>query len=206
MMQIKVSNLGKKFQREWVFRDVNLTLAQGSSYVVIGPNGSGKSTLMLILSGLLPASQGEVKYSNNGQEIPEDQCYQHQSIVAPYGEVVEEFTLEELLNFHFSFKKPRVNMTINNIIEALYLTQARHKYIRQFSSGMKQRLKLGLAFYAQSDILFLDEPCSNLDAKGISWYQQEVRKVLEDSMVLVCSNQAYEYEFVNHRIDIEQYK
>ncbi|WPP53681.1 ABC transporter ATP-binding protein [Catalinimonas niigatensis] len=205
-MQIKVNNLGKKFQKEWVFRNVNLTLVQGEPYVLIGPNGSGKSTLMLILSGLLPPSQGEVSYHKEGKEIPEDQFYLYQSIVAPYEEVVEEFTLEELLDFHFSFKKADENKSIGDIMESLYLTQARHKYIRQFSSGMKQRLKLGLAFYAQSDILFLDEPCSNLDAKGIEWYQQEVRKVQHDRIVVVCSNQPYEYEFVKHQINIEQYK
>jgi ABC-type multidrug transport system ATPase subunit len=205
-MQIKVSNLGKKFQREWVFRNVNLTLKQGESYVLIGPNGSGKSTFMLILSGLLPPSQGAVKYQKEGKEIPEDQFYLHQSIAAPYQELVEEFTLEELLNFHFSFKPMCENRSVGDIMEALYLTQARHKYIRQFSSGMKQRLKLGLAFYAQSDILFLDEPCSNLDARGINWYQQEVRKVLQNRIIVVCSNQPYEYEFVNHQINIEQYK
>lgn len=205
-MQIKVSDLGKKFQREWVFRNVNLTLKQGESYVLIGPNGSGKSTLMLILSGLLPPSQGVVKYQKEGKEISEDQFYLHQSIVAPYQEVIEEFTLEELLDFHFSFKQVYENRSVRDIMEALYLTQARHKYIRQFSSGMKQRLKLGLAFYAKSEILFLDEPCSNLDAKGIKWYQQEVRKVLKDRLVIVCSNQPYEYEFVNHQINIEHYK
>lgn len=206
MMQIKVSNLGKKFQREWIFKNVNLTLEQGESYVLIGPNGSGKSTLMLILSGLLPPSQGEVKYKKEGKDLSEDHFYLYQSIVAPYEEVVEEFTLEELLNFHFSFKQARENMSVRDVMEALYLTQARHKYIRQFSSGMKQRLKLGLAFYAQNDILFLDEPCSNLDAKGISWYQQEVRKVVQDRIIVVCSNQPYEYEFVKHQINIEQYK
>lgn len=206
MMQINVSNLGKKFQREWVFKKVNLTLKQGESYVLIGPNGSGKSTLMLILTGLLPSSQGEVKYQQDGRDIPEDQFYLHQSIVAPYQELIEEFTLEELLDFHFSFKQPYEKMSIKAMIEGLYLTEARHKYIRQFSSGMKQRLKLGLAFYAQSDILFLDEPCSNLDAKGIHWYQQEVRKVLKDRIVIVCSNQPYEYEFAKHQILIEQYK
>lgn len=207
LMQIKLSNLGKKFQREWIFRNVNFTLEQGESYVLIGPNGSGKSTLMLILSGLLSASEGTLKYEKgNGQQIPAEQFYHFQSIVAPYEEVVEEFTLTELLDFHFAFKPALDNMSSTDIIEALYLTTARYKYIKQFSSGMKQRLKLGLAFYSKSKVLFLDEPCSNLDARGIEWYQQEVKKVLRERLIVICSNQPYEYEFVDHKINIEQYK
>jgi ABC-type multidrug transport system ATPase subunit len=206
-MQIKLSSLGKKFQREWIFRNVNLTLKQGESYVLIGPNGSGKSTLMLILSGLLSASEGTVEYKkDNGENIPEEQFYLFQSIVAPYEEVVEEFTLTELLDFHFAFKPSLDNMSSADIIEALYLTTARNKSIKQFSSGMKQRLKLGLAFYSKSKVLFLDEPCSNLDARGIEWYQQEVKKVLHERLIVICSNQSYEYEFVDQRINIEQYK
>ncbi|MEK6476403.1 ABC transporter ATP-binding protein [Catalinimonas sp. 4WD22] len=206
-MQIKLNSLGKKFQREWIFRNVNLTLKQGESYVLIGPNGSGKSTLMLILSGLLSASEGTVEYKkDNGENLPEEQFYLSQSIVAPYEEVVEEFTLTELLDFHFAFKPSLDNMSSADIIEALYLTTARNKYIKQFSSGMKQRLKLGLAFYSKSKVLFLDEPCSNLDARGIEWYQQEVKKILHERLIVICSNQSYEYEFVDQRINIEQYK
>jgi len=206
MMQIRVSNLGKKYQREWIFRNFSFTFDEGHSYALLGPNGSGKTTLMQILSGLLPPTRGKVEYVVNDKSLSEEVFYQYQSIVAPYQEVIEEFTLQELLDFHFSLKQPLPTLSTEDIIKAMYLEQARHKYIRQFSSGMKQRLKLGLAFYSRSALLFLDEPCSNLDAKGIQWYQQEVRKVLPERVVIVCSNQPYEYEYVQQKVDIEQYK
>jgi len=205
-MQIRVSNLGKKYQREWIFRNFSFTFDEGHSYALLGPNGSGKTTLMQILSGLLPPTRGKVEYVVNDKSLSEEVFYQYQSIVAPYQEVIEEFTLQELLDFHFSLKQPLPTLSTEDIIKAMYLEQARHKYIRQFSSGMKQRLKLGLAFYSRSALLFLDEPCSNLDAKGIQWYQQEVRKVLPERVVIVCSNQPYEYEYVQQKVDIEQYK
>jgi len=206
MMQIRASQLGKKYQREWIFKNFSLTLTEGNSYALLGPNGSGKTTLMLILSGLLSPSKGKIEYLYKKKTIEEEAFYQYLSIVAPYQEVIEEFTLQELLDFHFSLKRPQENMGTTDVMKAMYLEQARHKYVRQFSSGMKQRLKLGLAFYAQDNILFLDEPCSNLDAKGIKWYQQEVRKILSQRIVIVCSNQPYEYEFTQEKIDIEQYK
>lgn len=206
MMQIHASQLGKKYQREWIFRNLSLLLEEGNAYALLGSNGSGKTTLMLILSGLLPPSKGDVIYKQGGRALAAETFYQYQAIVAPYQEVIEEFTLEELLKFHFSLKQPIPGMDTEGIMEAMYLEQARHKYIRQFSSGMRQRLKLGLAFYSQNRVLFLDEPCSNLDARGIEWYQQEVRKILSDRIVLVCSNQPYEYEFVQKKIYIEHYK
>ncbi|MFP4090255.1 MAG: ATP-binding cassette domain-containing protein [Cyclobacteriaceae bacterium] len=206
MLEIRLNRLGKKFQREWVFRNVDLTFRQGESYVLLGPNGSGKSTLMLIMTGLLSPSQGELNYLLNEQRLTEDQYYLHQSIVAPYEEVVEEFTLQEMLDFHFAFRQAIKGMSIQDIMEAMFLTHAKKKYIKQFSSGMKQRLKLGLAFYSQNNVLFLDEPCSNLDARGIDWYQQEVNKVMADRLLVVCSNQPYEYEFARHKINIEEFK
>lgn len=205
-MEIRLSDLGKKFQREWVFRNVSLSFRQGTSYALLGPNGSGKSTLMLIMTGLLPPSKGEIKYMLDEKSLPDEQFYLHQSIVAPYEELIEEFSLREMLDFHFSFRKPVAGMTAADIMDAMFLSHAKDKYIKQFSSGMKQRLKLGLAFFSETRILFLDEPCSNLDARGIAWYQQEVQKILPERLLIVCSNQPYEYSYVNEQISIEHFK
>lgn len=205
-MQIDIKNLGKKFHREWIFRNVNLTLTSNEACVFVGPNGSGKSTLMLTITGMLPPTQGQIIYKNESQIISDDHFYQQQSIVAPYMEVIEEFTLHELLNFHFSFKIPLSGYNIDRILQSMHLENAKNKYIRQFSSGMKQRLKLGLAFYAQSPVLFLDEPCSNLDVNGIQWYRSEVQKALKNRLIVICSNQPYEYDFLKKIINIEQYK
>ena len=58
----------------------------------------------------------------------------------------------------------------------------------QYSSGMKQRVKLGLAMYSEVDIILLDEPCSHLDAKGIAWYKEQISMRKEGRIVLVASN------------------
>lgn len=205
-MQIEVQELSKRFHREWIFRNVNFTFAGDEAYVFTGPNGSGKSTLMLTLTGLLPSTKGNIIYKKDDQIIADEKFYQHQSVVAPYMEVVEEFTLRELLDFHFSFKHPLPGYNTDHVMEAMHLERAKNKYIRQFSSGMKQRLKLGMAFYSQSAVLFLDEPCSNLDAGGIQWYRTEVQKTLQRKLIIICSNQSYEYDFCEKIINIEQYK
>lgn len=205
-MQIEIRNLGKKFYREWIFRGVNLTLNKSEAYAFTGHNGSGKSTLMLTLAGILPPTQGEVFYSNAQQSIAHDDFYQYQSVVAPYMELIEEYTLAELLDFHLSFKPPLPAYSSKDMLRSMYLENAKHKYIKQFSSGMKQRLKLGLAFYVQSPVLFLDEPCSNLDHQGIQWYKSEIQQALKEKLIIICSNQPYEYDFSKNIISIEQYK
>jgi ABC-type multidrug transport system ATPase subunit len=67
---------------------------------------------------------------------------------------------------------------------------------------MKQRVKLGLAMYTDSPILFLDEPTSNLDSQGTEWYLNEIQNNLSDRIVIICSNQTYEYSFCNEVINL----
>ena len=205
-MRIEVEQLGKKFQREWIFRNVSLTLKQGQPCAFTGPNGSGKSTFLLMLAGLMPPTVGKVTYFQQDKALEEETVYQQVSIAAPYVELVEEFTLQEFLEFHTALKPLQSGMTVSALLERMYLSEARHKYIHQFSSGMKQRLKLGISFYAQNPVLLLDEPCSNLDQQGIHWYQEEVRRLIKDKLVVICSNQPYEYDFCQQVVDIVQYK
>lgn len=206
-MHIVARELGKKFHNEWVFKKLNLKLSSNQTYAFTGPNGSGKSTLLLVLSGLLPFSTGSVQYYNaENHPISSDAIFRYLSLAAPYTELIEEFTLEELLKFHFQFKEIVPGYNIPKIISSLSLEKAQHKYVRQFSSGMKQRLKLGLAFYSQSQLLLLDEPCSNLDAKGIAWYKEEVIKASNGKLSIICSNQPHEYDFCGNTISLEDYK
>ncbi len=204
--QIRASGLEKKFQREWVFRNLTYDFFSDKTYAFTGPNGSGKSTLLLILSGLLPATAGEVKYFKENTLISEEHFFKYISIAAPYCELIEEFTLQEFLRFHFRFKEIISGYNISEVISSISLENARNKPVKQFSSGMKQRLKLGLGFYSQNPVLLLDEPCSNLDTKGIDWYKAEIEKAKHERLVIICSNQTYEYDFCENIINLERFK
>lgn len=204
-MQITLENIGKKFRREWIFRNVNLQLQSGNSYTFIGPNGSGKSTLLQVLSGILPQTEGNISYQADNQTISVDDIYKEIVIAAPYLELVEEFSLIEMLDFHFKFKQPIQN-NFDELIEILNFTQHRDKTIKNFSSGMKQRLKLGLAFHSKSDIILLDEPTSNLDAQGVEWYLSQVEKYTHNRLLVICSNQPHEYTFCKNIVDIRDFK
>jgi ABC-type multidrug transport system ATPase subunit len=205
-MRIQAENLGKRFNREWIFRNLQLDLTKGKVYAVTGPNGSGKSTLLQIITGMMPVSEGTLKYSDLGKDIEAGDIYQSISIATPYQELIEEYTLSEHIDFHLKFKSFRAGCSKEQLISNLHLESSTDKEIRFFSSGMKTRLKLGLAFSFDTPLLFLDEPTSNLDSKGIDWYQEEIRKNTGDRLVIICSNQRYEYDTYDEIINISDYK
>jgi len=212
MVTITLNNIGKRYNREWIFSKVNFTFSAQNSYAIIGPNGSGKSTLLQILAGSTEPSAGEIswnKVSNLGcssTPIMQEQLYNNIALVAPYIELIEEMTATEFLSFHFSFKNFLDNYTVPLILEKMQLGYAANKQIRYFSSGMKQRIKLAQAFFSDCPFLFLDEPCSNLDGAGYALYHQLIQELAANKLVVVCSNDANEYNFCKEVVSIQQFK
>jgi ABC-type multidrug transport system ATPase subunit len=205
MLQIELQQVGKRFGKQWLFQNVSALLKQGNTYALTGNNGSGKSTLLQIIYGYQTASKGNIVLTDaqTGLIIPVQQIHQQTSYVAPYLDLPEELTLEEQLNFHFNFKTLQSGYTIDDIIKEIWLNESRHKKVKHFSSGMKQRVKLAQAFYANSPILFFDEPCTNLDARGIEWYREMVLKLRKNKLVVIASNQTFEYDFADEVLRIE---
>jgi ABC-type multidrug transport system ATPase subunit len=192
--------LSKRFNREWIFRNFNFQFKAGGKYVFTGPNGSGKSTILRVLWGQMPQTSGVLKYHIDGKSVSVDDLAQHVSIVAPYMDLIEEFTLVEQLEFHFKLKKIRAGISIADLLDIMYLGQSRDKFISNFSSGMKQRLKLGLAFYSQCNFLFIDEPGTNLDEVAFQWYKAQLELIPSNVTTVMASNNALEYGPDYHKI------
>jgi len=207
-MIISLENIGKRYNYEWIFRNVNYEFGTEDNYVILGSNGSGKSTLLQVIANSLIASEGKISYKDNaGKVIPEDDIFQHLSYAAPYLELFEEFTLAESIEFQGKFKPFYDGLTTKSIIEIAELEKAKNKQLKHYSSGMKQRVRLVLAVLAKTPLLLLDEPTSNLDKKAIDWYQQLVNAYSKDRLIIVASNQQeYEYPFCNKELSIEDYK
>jgi ABC-type multidrug transport system ATPase subunit len=206
LVKIEVNNLGKKFKNEWIFKNLSSSFEFKTPTAIIGPNGSGKSTLMQVLANIIPKNMGEILYSKEKQNITEEDIFKKIAYSAPYSELIEEFTLHETISFHNKFKPLRDNLNVSEFIEVIDLQKHTNKQIKFFSSGMKQKLKLGLAFYDNSDLLFLDEPSSNLDQKTTEWYLEEVKKLLNLKTILISSNDPKEYSFCENQINILNYK
>jgi ABC-type multidrug transport system ATPase subunit len=205
-MYIQLEQIGKKYNREWIFRGLSYTFQAGKKYAITGPNGAGKSTLLQTIAGSTVLSEGSIKYSIDGQEILSENAFTSLSICTPYLTLIEEMTALEFLAFHESFKCFMPGITPDTALELIGLTTAANKQIRYFSSGMKQRIKLAQAIFSDVPVLFLDEPCTNLDETGYALYQSLIQNYASHKLIIVSSNDKAEYHFCEEVIDIKNYK
>lgn len=205
-MQVVLEHIGKKFNRQWIFRDLNYSFESGSATAITGNNGSGKSTLLQVIFGYQTHSSGKVKYLFNQQELDDETLVGKVSFAAPYLELPEEFTLSEMLKFHTKLMPLRSGYTTEQVIADCGLNGHENKYLRHFSSGMRQRVKLALALFSDTPLLLLDEPCSNLDEHGIAWYRERMLQRQTGRTVIIASNQTFEYDFCDATIAVTKFR
>ena len=202
MVQISLQKAGKRFNKDWIFKDLDYSFEMGQHYALIGNNGSGKSTLLQTISGYATLSKGKIEWGDYNTET----IFQQISVAAPYLELIEEFTTIEQFEFHNRFKPFRKDLTTAQMIEMIGLKAAADKQIRYFSSGMKQRLKLALAIFSETPILLLDEPCSNLDKEGYALYHDLIRNYAMHKLIIIGSNDTQEYDYCTKHINLLDYK
>lgn len=207
MLSVQLHKLGKKFNREWVFKNLDYKISSGQKLVVLGGNGSGKSTLLQVISGFVTPNQGEIIYEMGPNRVEPDLLKNHVAFASPYLQLIEDFTLLETVEHVTKFKPLMYCISTADFIEKIELPHAKNKTIKQLSSGMKQRLKLGLAILSQTPLLLLDEPVSNLDQKAIDWYKTMIENYTKEKTVIVCSNAIKEeYFFCDTSLNVTDYK
>lgn len=206
-MQVTLSTIAKQFGREVVFKDVDLTLSQGSRTAILGPNGSGKSTLLQVIAGSIIPTGGTIVHELNGAQVEQEEVYRHISIAAPYLGLYEDLSLRQCIAFHARFKSFRQGVDHVGVAKIAYLEHALEKPVTHFSSGMKQRLKLALAILSDTPLLLLDEPASNLDAEAVTWYGALLRLHMDGRTVVVASNrQQAEYAICEDVVEMDGFK
>lgn len=205
-MRIQLGNVGKRFNSEWIFKNVNFRFEDAGKYAVTGPNGSGKSTFLLLIAGFILHNKGTISYVQNETEISPEKINQYVSLAAPYLEVVEEMTLNEFFHFHFKMKPAIESMDFKEMAEWVDLKDSFHKQIRYYSSGMKQRVKLAQAIFSNVPVILLDEPLTNLDKAGNDMYYRLIEKFAADRLVIVSSNDEREYSFCKEQLKISDFK
>ena len=205
-MKISLNNLGKRYNREWIFRNLTFQFYINKHYAITGPNGSGKSTLLQIIGGSTIHNEGEISYNESEKSVGYENIFKRISFAAPYLEVVEEMTLTEFFTFHQKMKGWISSVDTNEIIGILGLQKSSHKQIRYFSSGMKQRVKLAQAIFSNVPVVLLDEPLTNLDDEGILLYHSLIKDYCNNRLVIVSSNDRNEYSFCEEKIDMLHYK
>lgn len=205
-MKILAENLEKKFRQEYIIKNFNFEFQDHKKYAIVGPNGSGKSTLVQLLSQFSLPTKGSVKYlDNQGNPIESDFAFKQISFVAPYSEIIEEFSISELITFLVGLQNLPSTFNVQAFEEFSELKTNSNKLIRDFSSGMKQKTKLTLALSAPRPFLFLDEPTTNLDLKSKTWFQNKLESE-KDKLILIASNEESEIKYCEERIQILDFK
>lgn len=206
-MQITLSNIAKHFGREVVFRGVTVELASGSRTAILGPNGSGKSTLLQMIGGAITPTEGSIVHLHQGRTLAQEEVYRHVAIASPYLGLYEDLSLRQTVQFHSRFKPLRQGLCPDDVAQIAYLEHALDKTVLNFSSGMKQRLKLALAILSDTPLLLLDEPASNLDAQATQWYRQLLNDHVGQRTLLVASNRLpMEHDMCGTTIDLALFK
>jgi ABC-2 type transport system ATP-binding protein len=204
---IELNNIGKSWGRHWLFRGINHTLTINQPTVILGANGSGKSTLLKIIAGVMQQGEGSVKWKENDTEIPQHLKYRMSGFAAPYLNLYEDLTLSEALRFQSGFKAFGDFAENNAFCDQVGLKVKKSTQIKHFSSGMKQRIKLGFALLNDAKVVFLDEPCSNLDNAGVDVYQTLVEKALNNNTLIIIASNSDEREYpaMPHFLSIESH-
>jgi ABC-type multidrug transport system ATPase subunit len=204
---LTTQSIGKKYNKRWVLKNLSLELALGDCLAITGANGSGKSTLLQMLSGYLSPTEGTILWKANGINIPVAELFNHIGFSSPYMDLPEEYSLHELLTLYFQHKQKSANISFEKMAEAGWLTDSLHKPVKEFSSGMKQRVKLMLCFYSNAPFIFLDEPVANLDARGCEWFNNLIEAHKAHRIIIICSNNLKEETvFCNKNISVEDFK
>jgi len=203
---IRLENTGKRFRRDWIFRGINDEFQANDIVALTGANGAGKSTFLQLLAGYLTPSEGMISWKNP-ESVSPDQVYRFLSWTAPSNSLYEELTLHELISFHSKFKSWRMESSSELLAERIGLESSLHKPLRFFSSGMKQRVKLGLSILSDTPLLLLDEPASHLDLKAIEWFNQILGENMSGRIVWIASNRVEsETTLCNRSFDISSFK
>ncbi|MEO5571065.1 MAG: ATP-binding cassette domain-containing protein [Bacteroidia bacterium] len=207
MNTISLKEISKKFLRQTIFNNISFEAQQGDVIAITGYNGSGKSTLLQIVAGYISPTSGQVDFFFKNKKIHPDNLYQYISLAAPYLELIEEFTLAETISFYTNFKSLINERSISDEIQKDHTEFSMGKQIKFYSSGMKQRVKLALALMTDVPFVLLDEPHSNLDQKGIIWFNDLLAQNKDDKIIFISSNRVREETgFCNKFINLEDYK
>jgi heme exporter protein A len=206
------SSLSKSYSGRIIFKNLSFTLSGNSSLAVTGRNGSGKSTLLKVLSGLLRQSSGEVSINSGGKALEKENYYKTIGMTAPYLNLYDELTGYENLDFFYSLKNASTGShvkesdRINALLERVGLGQAKNKLLKNYSSGMKQRLKLAFAVINDPGILIIDEPRTNLDAEGIRVVYEIAEEQKAKGILIIATNEAEDLKLCGESINIEEYQ
>ena len=196
---LETKNIIKKFKDQVVLNGISMHVPENQVYCLLGPNGAGKTTMMKILTGMIPATSGNITF--DGHEWS-------RSDLANIGSLIENAPLYGNLTARENLKvitelRNAQEADIDKILQTVGLSNTGKKLSKNFSLGMKERLGIGLALVGSPKLLILDEPTNGLDPLGI----QQLRNLIaefkkKDITIIISSHMLSEVEHLADNIGI----
>ena len=203
MIQLIANNISKNFYNFKIFKDINFNITSGQSLAITGRNGSGKTTLIRILSHLIPPSNGTLTLSQDSKIIQKEDFYKYIGLVGPYLELYQDLTAQENLLFFARMKEIKNREgRIAQLMEIMGLKGRENDLVKTYSSGMKQRLKYVFALLNEPEILYVDEPRSNLDDQGIETIYKIFEQQKKDKILIIATNESEDLKFADVQVDL----
>lgn len=203
MTKLNIQGLGKKFYRNWVFRNIDFEFSKGDQVLLTGDNGAGKSTLMRILAGQLAPSEGKLTLEIRGKSVDYEHFYKYISWSGPYIDLYTELTLKETIQMHHSLKPLMVS--VQDVAKMLQLEAHSDKLLKHFSSGMLHRVKVGLGILSKSEILLLDEATTNMDEANSRLVLNLMDQYLDDRILIFASNKPEEFSRFQKKLELDEF-
>ena len=199
---IRVENLTKKYAGGEAVRGISFSVEKGEVVGFLGPNGAGKSTTMRILTGFLPATDGQVEVA--GAKLPEESLLVRQRIgyMPENVPLYPEMRVEEFLEYRGRLKRvARKDITerVGLVLDQCGLSDVRKKIIGTLSKGFRQRVGLADALIHNPPLLILDEPTAGLDPHQIRSFRELIKDLGRDRTILLSTHILSEVEMVCRR-------
>lgn len=196
---VDLTHLVKKFGKQTVLADINLTVAPGAIVGLIGPSGAGKSTVIKTTLGMEVADGGQATVF--GQVMPNRQLLNRIGYMAQTDALYEALSARENLKFYAQMKgiaKNEMKASIDHVAEVVDLTPDLDKSVSNYSGGMMRRLSLAIALLGEPELLILDEPTVGIDPALRRQIWQELGRIRDEGRaILITTHVMDEAELVD---------
>jgi ABC-2 type transport system ATP-binding protein len=202
-MSIEVKHLSKFYGEQAAVNDISFSIGNGEIVGFLGPNGAGKSTTMKMITGFIPASEGEIKVCGKVVSVDSIETRKHIGYLPENNPLYLDMYVKEYLEFVGKiYKLKNVRERVKEMIHLVGLEVEQNKKIGMLSKGYRQRVGLAQAIIHNPDVLILDEPTSGLDPNQLVEIRELIKRIGKEKTVMLSTHILQEVEAICDRVII----
>ena len=209
MALVEARALTRSFQKNPpVVKEVELDAHGGEVLGLIGPNGGGKSTLLMLIAGLVSPSSGSVKVDGVESNQRAQQTTGSVGLISAVPGLYPLLSGWENLEYFGGLNnvsKAEVRGRSEELVQDLGIADQMDRQVKEYSSGMQQKVSLVRALLMKPKLLLLDEPTSNLDPVATHVIHKTVRKQADNGVgVILCTHDLHAAEYICDKVAVMQ--